>query len=227
MALLLAVILGLIAGSYVRELAGGFGIDPEDTRKEAREAYAHAIRIVPVPRPPYLIEAATAIAAGLVTWGLHSHWSQSDGPHNGWLLAAWLYAAVAGVTLAVIDWRTWRLPDAIVVPSYPIVLALLAPSGHLLGAVTAGCAIGGVYALLWFGRPAALGFGDVKLAGLIGLLTGALGVEAALVAGLGGHFLGALYAVGLLITKRATRKSEFPFGPFMLVAALVAVLVHA
>ncbi|MCT9929396.1 A24 family peptidase [Planotetraspora sp. A-T 1434] len=222
MALLLAVILGLIAGSYVRELAGGFGIDPDDTRKEAREAYAYAIRIVPVPRPPYLIEAATAVAAGLVTWGL-----QDDHQHNGWLLAAWLYAAVAGVTLAVIDWRIWRLPDAIVVPSYPIVVALLVPSGHLMGAVTAGCAIGGVYALLWFGRPAALGFGDVKLAGLIGLLTGALGVQAALVAGLGGHFLGALYAAGLLITKRATRKSEFPFGPFMLVAALVAVLVHA
>ncbi|WP_218670992.1 hypothetical protein [Microbispora sp. GKU 823] len=63
----------------------------------------------------------------------------------------------------------------------------------------------------------------MKLAGLIGLLTGALGVEATVVAGMAGQVLGALYAVGLLLARRATRTTEFPFGPFMLAGALVAV----
>ncbi len=207
---------GLVAGSYVRALADGFGVDPGDPRKEARAAFTRVIRIVPVPRGPYLIETVTAAVFALLTWRVA----------DVTLLAALLYAAVAGVTLAVIDWRTWRLPDAITLPSYPVVLGLVALTGNLLTAVICGCALGGVYLLLWFIRPAALGLGDVKLAGLIGLLTGAVGVNAALLAGIGGHLLGALYAAGLLITRRATRASEFPFGPFMLVAALLAVLVQ-
>jgi leader peptidase (prepilin peptidase)/N-methyltransferase len=218
MAVLVAVaaVLGLVAGSYARAVADGFGADVDDHRKEARQAFARAIRIVPLPRRPYLIEGATAVAAGLVAWRLH----------DGWLLAPWLYAVVAGVALAVIDWRTFRLPDMITLPSYPIILALLLPSGHLTPAVISGLVLGGVYAVLWFVRPTGLGLGDVKLAGVIGLLTGALGSQAVIIAGLGGHILGAIYAVGLLVTRRANRTTEFPFGPFMLVAALVAVLTR-
>lgn len=208
--------LGLIVGGYVRAFAAGFG----ETRRpaEVREALARAIRTLPAPRSPYLAEGATATAAALVAWRL------ADA--GGWIVAAWLYAVVVGVALAMIDWRTWRLPDVITLPSYPVLLALLAPSGRLLDALVAGGAFAGCYAVLWFLRPTGLGLGDVKLAGLIGLVTGAVGVRTAVAAGVGGFFLGALYAVGLLITRRATRASEFPFGPFMLVAALAAAAVH-
>lgn len=228
---LAASAVGLVGGSYARALAGGFGADSDDHSKEARAAFAHAIRIMPVPRGSYLIEMATAVTFAMLTWrftessGLPSG-SVSLAPTGIALLVALLYASLAGVTLAVIDWRTCRLPDAITLPSYVVVLGLLVPTGHLLTAVICGCALGGVYLLLWLMRPTALGLGDVKLAGLIGLLTGAVGVNAAVLAGIGGQVLGALYAVGLLITRRATRTSEFPFGPFMLIAALVAVLVH-
>jgi leader peptidase (prepilin peptidase)/N-methyltransferase len=221
-----AAVTGLVAGSYARALAEGFGVDPDDPRKEARAAFSRAIRIVPVPRRPYRIETVTAAVFALLTWRVADvappTWRVADLA----LLAAMLYAALAGVTLAVIDWRTWRLPDAITLTSYPLVVGMAAPTGNLLTAVICGCALGGVYLLLWFVRPAALGLGDVKLAGLIGLLTGAVGVNATVLAGIGGHILGALYAVGLLITRRATRTSEFPFGPFMLAAALLAVLIQ-
>ncbi|WP_051761133.1 prepilin peptidase [Microbispora rosea] len=214
---LAAAVLGLIAGAYARAAAGGFGPEPdaprESRRGEMRTALAAAARTVPLPRPPYAVEGATALAAALVTWRVH----------DGWVLAAWLYAVAAGAVLAEVDRRTWRLPDAITLPSYPILLALLAPSGRLLPAVASGCALGAVYAVLWFVRPTGLGLGDVKLAGLIGLLTGALGVQATVVAGMAGQVLGALYAVGLLLARRATRTTEFPFGPFMLAGALVAV----
>ncbi|WP_432923692.1 prepilin peptidase [Microbispora sp. CA-135349] len=238
---LAAAVPGLIAGAYARAVAAQFAARPggepddrgedrddrenrgegredrgegrEDHRKEARRAFAAAARAVPLPRPPYVVEGATALATALVIWRVH----------DGWVVAAWLYAVVAGAALAEIDRRTWRLPDAITLPSYPILLALLAPSGRLLPALAAGCALGAVYAVLWFARPTGLGLGDVKLAGLIGLLTGALGAQATVVAGMAGQILGALYALGLLLARRATRATEFPFGPFMLAGALVAV----
>ncbi|MEU6415518.1 A24 family peptidase [Microbispora sp. NPDC046933] len=221
---LAAAVLGLIAGAYARAVAAGFepqpgahagarpGGEPADPRGEALAAFAAAARAVPLPRPPYLVEGAAALAAALAAWRVH----------DGWVLAAWLYAVVAGAALAEIDRRTWRLPDAITLPSYPILLGLLAPSGRLLPAVASGCALGAVYAVLWFARPTGLGLGDVKLAGLIGLLAGALGAQATIVAGMAGQVLGALYAVVLLLARRATRTTEFPFGPFMLAGALVA-----
>ncbi|ETK32534.1 prepilin peptidase [Microbispora sp. ATCC PTA-5024] len=210
-----AVVLGLVAGSYARAFAAGFGADPGDHRREAADALRAAAATVPLPRPPYLVEGATAAAAGLVVWRVP----------GGWVLAAWLCAVAAGAALAVIDVRTWRLPDAITLPAYPVVLALLAPSGRFLTALACGCVLGALYAVLWFIRPTGLGLGDVKLAGLIGLLTGAVGVQAAVVAGIGGYVLGAVYAVGLLLTGRGTRTSEFPFGPFMLAGALAGVLL--
>jgi leader peptidase (prepilin peptidase)/N-methyltransferase len=210
-----AVILGLVAGAYARAFAGGFGPRGDDQWGEAGRALAVAVRVVPVPRPPYVLEAATAAAAGLVAWRLP----------GGWVLAAWLYAVVVGAVLAAVDWRTWRLPDAVTLPSYLVLPALLAPSGRFLPAVACGCVLGAVYAVLWFIRPTGLGLGDVKLAGLIGMVTGALGVQAAVVAGLGGQILGALYAAGLLMTGRATRTSEFAFGPFMLAGALAGALL--
>ena len=73
--------------------------------------------------------------------------------------------------------------------------------------------------------PAGLGWGDVKLSGLLGLYLGWLGLGA-LAAGL---FLGYLFAavagLGLIATRRASRKSHLAFGPFLLAGALAAVLI--
>ncbi len=184
---------------------------------EAREAFRAVSRTVPVPAWPPTVELATAAVCGLVVWRLAGL--------PGWMLAAWLYLAVVGMALTVIDWRTRRLPDVLTLPSYVVLLGLLVPSGAVTQAIYGMLGLGAIYAVLWFVRPDALGLGDVKLAGLIGLATGALGLESWVVAAVGGHLLGALYALGLLITRRGTLKSEFPFGPFMLAAALAALLV--
>jgi leader peptidase (prepilin peptidase)/N-methyltransferase len=183
---------------------------------EARAAFRAASRTVPVPVWPPTVEAATAAVCAFVVWRLADV--------SGWTLAAWLYLAVVGMALTVIDWRTRRLPDALTLPSYLVLLGLLVPSGAVAQAIYGMLALGAIYAVLWFVRPDALGLGDVKLAGLIGLATGALGLHPWVVAAIGGHLLGALYALGLLVTRRGTLKSEFPFGPFMLAAALAALL---
>ncbi|GAA0432122.1 hypothetical protein Acor_03570 [Acrocarpospora corrugata] len=208
---------GVVAGGYARALAEGFEPATEDVRGEAREAVLGAVRGWPVPRAPYLVEAATGLVFGVLGWRF------GGSP----LLFAMVYAAFMGVVLAVVDWRTWRLPDAVTLPSYLVVIGLLAPTGQLLVGLACGLALGGIYLILWLGRPTGIGLGDVKLAGVLGIVTGAVGVNAAIVAGVGAHVLGALYAIGLLVTKKGDRKSEFPFGPFMIIAAFVAVVVEA
>ncbi|MFC4531726.1 prepilin peptidase [Sphaerisporangium dianthi] len=262
-----AALAGLLAGAYVRALAGGFHPDPDGSadatehsaedarsssegargsdgsaaglggaaegsgeraggaredagalrrvyRAEAREAFRRVSRAVPLPAWPPSIEVLVAAVSGLVAWKLAG---------TG-LLAAWLYMALTGCALAVIDWRTRRLPDALTLPSYPIVAALLIPTGRAADALLGGLALAGAYAVLWFARPTGLGLGDVKLAGLVGMLTGALGWDAWLVGALAGQFLGALYAVCLLAARRGTLKSEFPLGPFILLGTFTALL---
>jgi leader peptidase (prepilin peptidase)/N-methyltransferase len=236
-----AGVLGLVAGAYVRVLAGGFrtaddlGDERSAWRAEARSAFRGALRAVPVPAWPPSIEVSAAVVCALVAWrveGLLQQDAAAAGgtvggrwPVGAFTVLAWLYAAVAGCALAVIDWRTQRLPDAITLPSCPILAALLAPTGHLAGALLGGLALAGVYGIMWLVRPAALGLGDVKLAGLAGMLAGTLGVDAWLVAAIGGQFLGALYAIALLATRRGTLQTQFPLGPFILLGTLAALLL--
>jgi leader peptidase (prepilin peptidase)/N-methyltransferase len=215
-----AAVAGLLAGSYIRLLAGGFAPEPEPVGlpgvergarwTEAREALLGAVRGRPSWRWPPWVELGTAAVCALVAWRL-------EGTP---CLPSWVYAAIVGSLLSVIDWRTRRLPDAITLPSYPILAVLLIPTGHLGSALLGGLALAGAYAVLWFGRPDALGLGDVKLAGLVGMLVGSLGMDAWVAAAVTGPLLGALYAVLLLTTGRATLKTQFSFGPFIALGAL-------
>jgi leader peptidase (prepilin peptidase) / N-methyltransferase len=81
-----------------------------------------------------------------------------------------------------------------------------------------------LYAVQHLLAPRAIGWGDVKLAGVLGLYLGWLGAPAWWLGTLAGFVIGGVYAVGMLITRRGSRKSEIPFGPFMLAGALVGIL---
>ncbi|MGW6130588.1 prepilin peptidase [Cellulomonas sp. NPDC055163] len=153
----------------------------------------------------------------------------------GWALPAFLYLAAIAVCLTLIDIDTHRLPNAIVLPSYPVAAALLAlaslnpggePDAAALARAGLGCAIlYVVYFVLWFAYPKGMGFGDVKLAGVLGLYLGWLGWGALAVGGFAAFLLSGVYAVALLVTRRADRKTGIPFGPWMLLGAAVAVAV--
>jgi leader peptidase (prepilin peptidase)/N-methyltransferase len=69
-----------------------------------------------------------------------------------------------------------------------------------------------------------MGFGDVKLAGLLGLYLGWLGWGELITGGFLGFLFGGVVGMGLMMVRRAGRKSQIPFGPFMLAGALVAIL---
>ena len=169
------------------------------------------------------IAAGAALALGMMIWrfGLNP------------VLPAYGYLAVAGAVLAVIDARERRLPDRLTLPSYPVALALLGlaavlqPGGgrHFLGAL-AGL---GIALALFLAQavlyPAGLGWGDVKLAGILGLYLGWLGL-AAVAAGLFlGYLLAAVAGLALIAAGRASRKTQLPFGPFLLAGTLAAIML--
>jgi leader peptidase (prepilin peptidase) / N-methyltransferase len=141
-----------------------------------------------------------------------------------WLLVvAWLYVAFL-LTVLVIDLEHRRVLNIMVGPAALVVLALsLAPgTPSPLNALLGGAAGFGSFLLLAIIGRGALGFGDVKLAGLIGLMTGYPHVIPALVLGI---VLGGIAAILLLISRRATRKSYMAYAPYMAVGAIVVILI--
>ena len=147
------------------------------------------------------------------------------------VLPAYLYLAAVGLALALIDLDVRRLPDALTLPSYPVVAALLAlgaalgsGSGELVRALLGGLAMAGSYFALFFAHPRGMGFGDVKLSGVLGMATAWFGWGAFGVGLFAGFLLGGVWGIALLLSGRGGRKSAVPFGPFMLAGTLLAVL---
>ena len=164
--------------------------------------------------------AAAATACALVAWRLG--WSAP--------LPAWLYLAVVGVLLAWIDARTRLLPTRIVGPSYLIVAALLLAASavegdwHALARAGLGWAIaGGSFLLLWVIHPRGMGYGDVRLAGILGMALGWLGWAEFGIGMYAGFLLGGVVGAVLVLLHLVDRK-RYPFGPFMLAGALVGLV---
>lgn len=167
------------------------------------------------------VSLLTGLGCAAVAWRIGAHPA----------VAAYALAVPAGVVLAVVDAGWKRLPDVVVLPLYPAMAALLAVAaatdphhGSLVRAVTAMAVLAGVFFLLVLASPAALGLGDVKLIGVLGLLLGWQGWRDVLVGTFLGFLLAACAAVFLLATRRAGRRDTVPFGPFLLLGALVALL---
>jgi leader peptidase (prepilin peptidase)/N-methyltransferase len=146
-------------------------------------------------------------------------------------LVAFLYLGAVGVALAMIDLDVKRLPNVIVLPSYLVAGALLTIAAAvgddwdaLLRAAIGMAGLYGFYFLLALVYPAGMGFGDVKLAGVLGLYLGWLGWAELVAGGFLGFLFGGVVGGVLMATRRAGRKSMIPFGPFMLAGALVAIL---
>jgi leader peptidase (prepilin peptidase)/N-methyltransferase len=99
--------------------------------------------------------------------------------------------------------------------------------GSLRRAAIAGAIGFAVFYVLWFAFPRGVGFGDVRLSGLLGLALGWLGWGEFASGLYGGFFLGSVVGIVLIATRVMTRKQMVPFGPFMLAGALAGVLLGA
>lgn len=146
-------------------------------------------------------------------------------------LAVWLLLAPVAVLLATIDRRVHRLPDRLTLPLAGAAVVLLGGvallpehAGSWLSALLGGLALGGFYFLLFLINPNGMGFGDVKLALSLGVALGWYGWAVVFAGGFAGFVLGAVYGFGLVILRRAGRKTGIPFGPFMIAGALLGIL---
>jgi leader peptidase (prepilin peptidase)/N-methyltransferase len=146
-------------------------------------------------------------------------------------LAAFLVAAAAMLALSVIDLDTKRLPDVIVLPATAATAALLAVAAAVddqwgdLGRAAIGAALGfAALFLIHVIRPDGLGFGDVKLALLCGLLLGWYGLADVALGLYGGFALGAIVGVMLIAFGRARFGRAIPFGPFLVAGTLLMVI---
>jgi leader peptidase (prepilin peptidase)/N-methyltransferase len=147
-------------------------------------------------------------------------------------LPAYLYFTAIGVALTVIDLDVRRLPNAIVLPSYPVLAVLLTVASAWTGdwwalarAGIGAAALFGFFFAVAFAYPAGMGLGDVKLAGLVGGVLAYLSWAALVVGAFAGFLLGALVGVGVMLAGRGGRKTAVPFGPFMVAGALLALFV--
>lgn len=144
-------------------------------------------------------------------------------------LVAFAALAVACGLLVPIDLAVHRLPDVVVVPMYPILLATLGVASAVTGdwgalgrAAAAALALLALYFTLAFINPSGLGLGDVKLAGVLGLFLGWLGWQYVLIGTLAAFALNAVVALVLLAARRANRHTGIAFGPAMISGAAVA-----
>lgn len=184
----------------------------------------------PPPKEPYAaIAALPGLRAGLVVGCALV--GAAFGAAVGWSGALLFLVPLVpvGAVLLVVDWRTTLLPTRVIRPTY-VVLAVLVPLAALvdrdpdalLRAAGGWVVVGGWFWVFWAVLHA-WGFGDVRLARVLGPALGYLGWSHALV-GLGLMvFVGGLGGVVLSLVRRSLRR-RYPYGPFMLVGAAVAVV---
>lgn len=176
-----------------------------------------------VRAPPGVCEAVGAVLAVVVAW----RWPALP----EWWLPITVVLTIWAVPLVVVDLYCRRLPDALTWPAYPVFgcAVTVAAAGDPGPAALFGAAGGAaVYAVLHLAvrlvRPQAMGAGDVKLAGSLGIAVGAVGWPAlAMVVCLASVVTALLAVVGAVLR---TWHDGVPHGPGLVLAAWTVVLGH-
>ncbi len=148
-----------------------------------------------------------------------------------WALPAYLVFFTSLLAISVIDLDLHIIPNRLVYPTIFVSIPLLALAATAEGdwGLFRRALLGA--ALAWLGllvvhliSPAGMGFGDVRLAFVLGLFLGWLSLRHVLTGVFLGFLLGALIGVGLMVFRVRSRKDAVPFGPFLAGGAILAVL---
>jgi leader peptidase (prepilin peptidase)/N-methyltransferase len=201
------------AGDAAPRFEGG-GTEPTEPPKETYVAIADT------PGMLWKCSVATLVVGGLV--GLALGWT--------WALLVWLPLVPVATALGIIDWRTRLLPTWLIARTYVgvVVLALVATAftqdwQDLVRAAIGWAGAGVLYFVLWYIYPRGLGYGDVRLSGILGIVLGYVGTAELVVGVYAGFLLGGVGGA-LLTLARIVHRKNVPFGPFMLIGALAGLL---
>lgn len=158
-----------------------------------------------------------------------------------WILPAYLWFVSVTLVLFATDLEHHRLPNRIVFVGFVGGLTLLTAGAMAAGEPVARLGWSGVAGVVYFGFMLVLallvrggfGFGDVKMAALLGLFVGyqptldqvgaGESLGGLLVAVFGSFLFGGIVAILLLALRKRGRKQEIAFGPAMIIASWVAV----
>jgi len=206
--------------------------DPDTDRTASDEGSAEA---VPDEGPPvrHLLPSgrstARTTAAAVVTgvlWAAATH-----AVHPFLVLTPFLAFLAMAVAVSFTDLSHRLVPRqllygglAVIVPLFVVVSAVEHTWSDLLRAVICGAVAFALFFAIWFLVPRGMGFGDVRLAGVIGLTVGYLGIGHAYLAFLVGFVVGLLFGVVLMVGSSAGRKTRIPFAPALCIGAVVAIL---
>ena len=146
------------------------------------------------------------------------------------VVAVWVYVCAVGTVLAYVDWHTKLLPFRLVAPSYVIVAVLVSLAAlverdvDMLVRAAAGWLLAfGAFVLMWLVYSKGIGYGDVRLSGVLGMALAAVGWQELLV-GMYAAFLFGAVGGGLLSLARKVDRKGYPFGPFMVLGAWFGVV---
>jgi len=253
-ATVLAGLIGIPVGSLanrliVREPAYVY-IDPRDLPEGADDSLLDELEPPPTDLPPVPALAVVRPGSWWRRWFPVTELVMAAGfaatvAELGWgsVAAAVLFLVAALVTLAAVDLRVYRIPDRINFPSMAIGFASITAASLLEGMpeTIVAAALGGLlYASMLFLAhvisPRGMGWGDVKLAWLMGFYLGWRGHESGgvveqvlgplrgvLLGAAIGSILGVVIGGGYAIAKRST-KVVFPYGPSLAAGCIIAVV---
>lgn len=149
-----------------------------------------------------------------------------------WELPAFLAFFAVLLALSAVDLELFLLPNRILYPGLLLVSTLLLAAAVLDDdwASLRDTAIGGaaawvVFFVIHVVSPGGMGFGDVRLAGLIGVALGWLSPGHVFVGLFLAFLVATVVSLGLMALKRRGRKDKVPFGPFLAAGAVLATLV--
>jgi leader peptidase (prepilin peptidase)/N-methyltransferase len=169
---------------------------------------------------PLVLELSTSFLFGLTAW----HFGLS------WRTPAFCVLMAGLVALSWIDLKIKRLPRAIIywtaIIGVPLlcVAALVEHEPKRMWMMVLGAAISlSIMALIYWVSRGGMGDGDVRLSPLLGAYLGFLNPGLALVGLFFGFLVGAIVGVFLMITRRAGRRTEVPFGPFLALGTILAI----
>lgn len=185
----------------------------------------------PIGRFEPMIELGTALSFVLlyVLWPLGL-----TAPAEWGMFITWLLALVCLVILFVYDLKWFLLPNlpvfiltglGVVVSTLSVVVSAhrLETIYSIIGAIVI---LSGIYALLWLmSRGRWIGFGDVKLG--LGLALLLADWKLAFLALFLANFIGCVVVLPGLMSGKISRTSKVPFGPLLIVGAVLAFLIGA
>ncbi len=195
--LLLTLILGVAAGALSNLTANRLPPDPPETPSRLRSLLL-------------VLAMVAAFAAG---------WQRFRA--EPLTLAVFCLFVWFLLTVAVIDFEHRLVLNVMVGPAAVVALALsfLPGAPEPLYALLGGAAGFGLFLLISLLTRGTLGAGDVKLAGVIGLMTGFPAVFMAL---LWGIIFGGVGALALMALGRAGRKTYIAYAPYLCLGAIIA-----